>query len=105
MNITIPGDHSGVSYTGIDTVSVAPSGPAVAPPAGGISTPAGGISTDDRISVSTSTAKIQDDLSGISASQSSRISKLAALYAGGRYEISSSKIAQSIVSGAIGQGR
>ena len=94
MNITIPGDRSNVAYTGIDTVSVAPSGSASTPAAGGVS-------ADDRISVSSATAKIQTDLSSISASQSSRVAKLAALYAGGRYEISSSRIAQAVVSGAV----
>ena len=99
MNITVPGDRSAsVSYTGIDTVSVAPPGSAS-------TQAANGVSGDDRISVSSSTAKIQTDLSSISASQSSRVSKLAALYAGGRYDVSSSRIAQAVVSGAISGGR
>jgi anti-sigma28 factor (negative regulator of flagellin synthesis) len=103
VNITVPSDHASVSPAGIDTVSVTSPGAA---PSGSTYSPApGGFSSDDHISVSRSTAKIQTDLSSISASQSSRVAKLAALYAAGRYEISSSKIAQSLVSGALAGNR
>ena len=94
MNISVNGDRPGAVYSGADTAAVASSGSESTRAGGG---PGG----EDRLSVSAGTLRIQATLSTLSASQVSRVSRLQSLYASGRYDASSTRTAQSMVSGAL----
>jgi hypothetical protein len=54
----------------------------------------------DRISVSSSTVSLNAALDQISSARASRVSKLADLYAGGRYNAPSAQVAKSLVTNA-----
>jgi hypothetical protein len=94
VNISVTGDRLGGVYSGGDSSPVSSPGSA-------LSSTTGGNSGEDRLSVTESTLKIHDALSAISASQSSRISRLQYLYASGRYDASPAKTAEAIISGAM----
>jgi hypothetical protein len=94
VNISVTGDRLGAVYSGSDTSSVTSAGSA-------FSSTAAGNSGEDRLTVTDSTIKIQSTLSGLSASQASRISKLQSLYSSGRYDVSPARTASAMVSAAM----
>jgi hypothetical protein len=94
VNISVNGEHPGVSYSGVDSVAVTLPGSALTPAVGSLS-------GEDRLSVTPATLQMHTTFSAISASRASRVSRLQSLYASGRYDASASKAAQSIVSAAL----
>jgi len=99
VNISVNGERPG--SIGYGAADIAGPASALTPSGSGLSPANGGVASEDRLSVSPATLRVTTTLSALSASQTSRVSRLQSLYASGRYDAGASKTAQAIVSGAL----